>query len=131
MIKVTISDMQNTKDVFSVPELREILATRYGNDANSFEIVPFGKHVPHLTIVVKQNLSVLNYFDSTDTAGFVSDNPDNNLDQNGFTTFYYQSPISGEEYWNRQIVSASDAMRAAEEFAVTIALPTAVRWVEL
>jgi hypothetical protein len=131
MIKVTISDMENTKDVFSVAELREILSMRYDNDANSFEIVPFGKDVPHLTIVIKQNMSVLNYFDSSETAGFVSDNPDNKLDPNGFTTLYYQSPVSGEEYWNRQIVSASDAMRAAEEFAVTMALPTAVRWVEL
>ena len=131
MIKVTISDMKNTKDVFSIAELREILSVRYDNDANSFEIVPFGKDVPHLTVAIKQNISVINYFDSSEGAGFVSDNPDNNLDPNGFTILYYESPASGEEYCNRQIVSASDAMRAAEEFAATLTLPAAIRWTEL
>jgi hypothetical protein len=29
MIKVTISDMENTKDIFSVAELREVLSIRY------------------------------------------------------------------------------------------------------
>jgi hypothetical protein len=43
MIKVTISDMENTKDVFSVAELREVLSVRYENNANSFEIEPLEK----------------------------------------------------------------------------------------
>lgn len=38
MIKVTISDMENTNDVFSIAELREVLSIRYENNANLFEI---------------------------------------------------------------------------------------------
>ena len=48
MIKVTISDMENTK--------------RYDNEAISFESVLFGKDVPHLTLVIKQNISIIDYF---------------------------------------------------------------------
>lgn len=123
--------MENTKDVFSVAELREILSMRYDNDANSFEIVPFEKDLPHLTVIIKQKSATLYYLESFDKPGFVPDNTDNNLDQDNFTMLYYGSPHSAEDIWNRQIVSDSDAMRAAEEFAVTMALPTAVQWVAL
>ena len=131
MIKIIIFDMENTKDVFSIAELREVLSTRYENNANSFEIEPLKNKDSHLTVIIKDIFGVINYFDSTKDENFVSDNPDNSLDRDGFTTLYYENAKVGEEFMNRQIVSASDAMRAAEEFAVTMALPTAVQWIEL
>src|SRR5262249_55190387 len=118
-------------DVFSIDELRKILSVRYANEANSFEIVPLGKDVPHLIVMIMQNVGTLRYIESFEKAGFAPDNPDNNLDPDGFTTLYYGRPESAEDIWNRQIVSASDAMRATEEFAATLTLPTAIRWVEL
>jgi hypothetical protein len=131
MIKVTIGDMKKTKDVFSIVELREILSMRYDNEANSFEIVHIGDSFPHLTILIKQKFATLRYLESFDKPGFVPDNPDNNLDQDGFTTLYYGSPNSAEDVWNRQIVSDSEAIMATEEFAVTAMLPTVIKCVEL
>jgi hypothetical protein len=62
----------------------------------------------------------IHYIESFEDAGFTPDNPDNDFDQNGFTTLYYGSLESTQEIWNRQIVSSTDATRAAEEFATTL-----------
>jgi hypothetical protein len=131
MINVTITDMKTSKDVFSNAELREALSIRYDNGVNSFDIVPIGQSAPHLTVIVNQNVGTLHYIESFQKAGFVPNNPENNLDPNGFTTLYYGMPNSIQETSNPQIVAASDALRAAEEFAATHALPTSIRWTEL
>jgi hypothetical protein len=131
MIKVNITDMETSKDVFSNAELRQALLIRYNNGVNSFEIVPIGQDVPHLTVIIKQDVGTLHYIESFEKAGFVPDNPENNLDPSGFTTLYYGMPSSIHKTSNRQIVAASDALRAAEEFAATQALPTSLRWIEL
>jgi hypothetical protein len=79
----------------------------------------------------KDNTGVLNYFDSSKGKDSVSDNPDNGLDRDDLTTLYYENAKVGEEFMNRQIASASDAMKAAGEFAATLTLPTAIPWSEL
>jgi hypothetical protein len=41
MIKFTILDMKRQKDVFSIPEPREVLPIRYDNEIIYFAISPF------------------------------------------------------------------------------------------
>src|SRR5262245_4409826 len=130
MIKVTIADMKETKDVFSIAELREMLLVRYDNEANSFDIAPIGEDAPHLTIIIKQDVATL-WYESVEKDTFVSYNPENNLDPTAFTILYFGMPNEIQSTRNNQIVAASVALRAAEEFAVTQAPPTSIQWLTL
>jgi hypothetical protein len=130
MIKMTVIDMEATKDVFSINELRDALSVRYDGGVNSFEITPIGLEVPHLTVIIKHDVATL-HFESAEKGQFAVHNPGNNLDPDGFTILYYGSPNEIQETWNPQIVTTSDALRAAEEFATTQALPTSIQWTEL
>jgi hypothetical protein len=130
MIRITIADMKDRKEVFSIAELREILSVRYDNDANSFDISPLGQVYPHLTVIIKQDIATLWYL-SEDKDTFVPYNPENNFDPNGWTILYYGAPNEIQNTRNNQIVAASDALRAAEEFAVTQATPSSIRWSEV
>ena len=130
MIKVTIADMKETKDVFSIADLREMLLVRYDNEANSFDIAPIGEDVPHLTVIIKQDVATL-WYESVEKDTFVSYNPENNLDPTAFTILYFGMPNEIQSTRNNQIVAASVALRAAEEFAVTRAPPTSIQWLTL
>jgi Immunity protein Imm1 len=131
MIKMTISDMKTTRNVLSVTELHQMLSVRYDGGVNSFEIAPIGQDAPHLTVVIRRDIATLHY-DSAENAGFAPYNPENGLDPDGFTTLYYGMPNAIQETWNPQIVTTSEALRAAEEFATTEGrLPTSIRWTEL
>jgi hypothetical protein len=98
--------MRGARDILPIAELREMLSVRCDNEANSYEISPIGQDVPHLTVIVKQDVATL-WYESVNKDYFVSYNPENNLDSNGWTILYYGLPNAIQDTRNTQIVAAS------------------------
>ncbi len=112
-------------------ELQDFLSTRYGDEVNSFEIEPASRETPHLTVIIRGTLATLHFIASFDRPGFVPDNPNNGLEDGGFTVFYYGLPNSEHLTYNRQIVTVEQALGAAKEFATKFQLPKSILWLEL
>jgi hypothetical protein len=122
-----IHDFEAGLDVATVPELEAALSRRHGVGINSFWLGHIAGGFPAINIVVNGDLAHVHYFPKEHHPGFasVADLPGPRPHD---TSVFFIGPK--EKIWvlNDEIVPFSQALKAAEEFAVSNAMPKCVRW---
>ena len=129
MLVSDIFDQQTT--VSSAAELRAVLNQRRGDGVNSFWLSHDGRDYPQLTLLLKGELASLTYFPSDGDAGYV---PVGNL--SALPTGEVAFSISAHEaddlfVVNDAVLPTSLAVKIAEEFLNSDALPTGLKWMHL
>ncbi len=82
-------------------------------------------------MMVKGDLAYLEYFPSDGHPGFVSIGNSLNLKPGGLTTFFPDRTNETLQIMNEAVVPFSDALKAAQEFAVSKTLPKCIQWESL
>jgi hypothetical protein len=122
-----VEDFEIGLDVTTMQELEAALSRRHGVGINSFWLAHVVGGFPAINIVVKGDLAHVHYFPKEDHPGFksVADLPGPRPRD---TSVFFIAPK--EKIWvlNDGIVPFSQALKAAEEFAVSNAMPKCVRW---
>jgi hypothetical protein len=125
-----IDDYDSVCEVAKPADIEVALGKRHGNGINSFWLTHGGKRYPAINIMVKGDLATVHYLPKHRDAGFVSVGEVAGPRANE-TTIFFVGPT--EEIWvaNYQLVPFSDALKAAQEFAISKTLPKSIQWFEL
>ncbi|MFL5244889.1 MAG: hypothetical protein ACJ8FY_22535 [Gemmataceae bacterium] len=113
-------------------DLRAILTESREDGANSFWLSHEGKNYPHLALLVKGELATVTYFPKDRDAGYV---PVGNLAglPTGEMTAFSVSQYKADDVFvvNDAVLPVSLAVKIAEEFFHSDALPTGLKWLHL
>jgi hypothetical protein len=126
-----IEDFGGSYYAATTAEVENALAKRYGSGVNEVWLSHEGHKFPALSIVVNGELASLNYFPEEDHPGFVSSGNIDGMNQDGYTTFYINTPSEKHEVWNGAVVSLQTAVAASKEFLHNEQLPPSIEWSEL
>jgi hypothetical protein len=125
-----IEDYDSVCDAASPADIEAALRKRHGDGINAFWLSHGSRLHPVLSILVKGDLAYLLYIPNEDHPGFtsVSELP---VARPHETTVFFVTP--NEKAWivNGAVVPFSDALRVAQEFAISAAMPRSMRWFEL
>jgi hypothetical protein len=127
---VRIHDYESVRDVTEPADIAAALSRRYGRGINSFWLSHGAELYPTINIMVNGNLAGVHYLPKDRDAGFVPVAEVPGLSPSE-TTVFFVSPA--EKIWvvNYQIISFSDALKVAQEFAISTKLPKCVEWLKL
>jgi hypothetical protein len=122
-----IEDFDTGVDVTKPADVEAALRKRHGVGINSFWLGHMAGEFPAINIVVKGDLAHVHYFQKEDHPGFasVADSPGPRPSD---TSVFYIGP--NEKIWvlNDEIVPFSQALKAAQEFAISKTMPKCIRW---
>ena len=123
-----IDDYYSECEVTKPADIEAALSKRHGDGINSFMLSHGGERYPAMNIMVTGELAVLHYLPKDRDAGFVSDSSPYD---SGETITFFVGPT--EKIWapNYQVVPFSDAVKAAQEFAISATLPKCIEWFRL
>jgi hypothetical protein len=125
-----IEDYDSVCDVTSPADIEAALSKRHGNGINAFWLSHGSKLHPVMSILVKGDLAYVLYIPNEDHPGFasVSELPAARPHE---TSIFFVTP--NEKAWilNGAVVPFSDALKAAQEFAVSATIPRSIGWFEL
>ena len=126
-----VQDNDSVSNVTSPAEVEAALGKRHGGGRNSFWLSHGAELFPVINIMVKGDLAYLDYFPSDGHPGLASVGRSLNLSPGGYTTFFPDDTNERLEIMNEAVVPFSDALKAAQEFAISKALPKCIQWFEL
>jgi hypothetical protein len=112
-------------------DIEAALCKRDGAGRNSFWLSHGDELYPVINILVNGDLAYLEYFPSEDHPGFISVGRSPNLSPGGYTSFFPDDTNETLQIMNAAVVSFSDALKAAQEFANSGTLPKCIEWFEL
>jgi hypothetical protein len=122
-----VEDFETALEVTTPADLEAALSKRHGVGINSFWLADGAGMFPAITIVVKGDLAHIHYFPNADHPGFgsVAEFPGPRPDE---TSIFFIS--ANERIWvsNDETISFSDALKAAQEFAISKTMPKCIRW---
>jgi hypothetical protein len=114
-------------DVTAPADIEAALRKRHGAGINSFWLGYEAGGFPALNILVKGNLAHVHYFPNEDHPGFASvaklpvPRPDE-------LRVFFINPTEEIDILNGEVIPFSDALKAAQEFAVSATMPKCIRW---
>jgi hypothetical protein len=125
-----VEDFGCGRDITTPQDLAAALNKRYGDGINSFWLSHGVDEFPAINILVKGGLAYVHYFPELARAGFASLAREPGPKPNE-TSVFLLDPT--EKVWirNDALVPFQDALKAAQEFAISKALPKCIRWLEL
>jgi hypothetical protein len=125
-----IYDYDFVWDVTEPADILAALSKRHGEAINSFWLSHGAGQYPAVNILVKRELSSVHYIPKERHAGSVSVAKVPGPRANETTIFFIRP---GEKIWvaNDQIIPFSDALKVAQEFATSAALPKCIQWFDL
>jgi len=125
-----IQDYDSVCDVTEPADIAAALSKRHGNGINSFWLSYGAELYPAINILVKRDLASVHYLPEDQDAGFVSVAKVLGARANE-TSIFFIGPT--EKIWvvNHQVVPFSDALKVAQEFAISTTLPKCIQWFEL
>jgi hypothetical protein len=122
-----VEDFETMREVATPPEVEAALSKRHGDGINSFWISHGAELRPAVNITVKGDLAYVHYFPNEDHPGYGSTAklPGPTPTE---TSVVFLSP--NEMIWvpNDEVVPFSEALRAAQEFAISKTRPKCIRW---
>jgi hypothetical protein len=126
-----IQDNDSISNVTNPVDIEAALGKRDGAGRNSFWLSHGAELYPVINIMVKGDVAYLGYFPNEDHPGFNSVGESLNLSRGGYTTFFPDDTNETLQIMNEAVVPFSDALRAAQEFAVSKTFPKCIRWTSL
>jgi hypothetical protein len=125
-----IQDLDSVCDVTKPSDIDAVLSKRHGIGINAFWLSHGSKLHPVISILVKRDVAYVLYIPNEDHPGFasVAKLPVARPDE---TSIFFVSP--NEKAWilNSAVIPFSDALRAAQEFAISPTMPKSIQWFEL
>jgi hypothetical protein len=122
-----VEDFETGLDITTLRELEAILKKRHGAGINSFWLGHVAGGFPAINIVVKGDLAHVHYFPNEDHPGFASLAKLPGPTPNETSVFFIRPK---EKIWvlNDEVVPFSEALKAAQEFALSEAMPKCIQW---
>jgi hypothetical protein len=114
-----------------IADIERVLRTRHRGGRNAFWLSHGTDRFPDISILVIGDRAYMLYFPREGHPGFASIGTVPGLPPGGITNFF---PDDGDEPFdivNEAIVRFEDALKVAQEFAISPALPKSMRWSEL
>src|SRR5215469_4733343 len=125
-----IEDFKGTSDSTNSEEIEMALAKRYGEGVNEFWLSHSDSRYPAMSILVKGDIAALHYFPNDQNPPMISVGK-GGLTSGGTTIFYINNEEEKQEIPNDMIVSFSEALAAAKEFAAEKQPPRCIEWFAL
>jgi hypothetical protein len=126
-----IQDNESETNVTSSRDIEAALSKRQGSGRNSFWLSHGTELYPVISVLVNGDLAYLEYFPSDGHPGFTSVGGSLDLSPGGHTAFFPDDTHETLQIMNEAVVPFPDAVRAAQEFAISKTLPRCIEWVEL
>jgi immunity protein Imm1 of predicted polymorphic toxin system len=127
---VRVEDFETALEVTTPTDLEAALSKRHGAAINSFWLSHGAEEFPAINIMVKGDLAYVHYFPQERHPGFASAAKELVPKPNETSTFFVYPT---EKVWvlNSALIPFSDALKVAQEFAVSKAMPRCIQWSEL
>jgi hypothetical protein len=125
-----IQDNDSVSNVTSPAEVEAALGKRH-NGRNSFWLSHGAELYPVINILVVGDFAYLEYFPSEGHPGFIPTGVPPILSPSGYTAFFPDDTNETLQIMNEAVVPFSEALKAAQEFAISKTLPKCIRWFEL
>jgi hypothetical protein len=126
-----IQDYDSVCNVTSPADIEAALRKRYGAGCNAFSLSDGDELFPAINIMVKGDLARVHYFPEERHPGFASVGRLPGLRSDEDTVFCMSSSSEPVEIMNDAVVSFSDALKVAQEFAFSSKLPKCIEWFKL
>jgi hypothetical protein len=126
-----IEDYDAVRDVASPLDIEAALRKNDGTRRNAFWLSHESNKYPAINILVRGDLAYVHYFPKHRHPGFASIGTVPGLSPGGDTSFYPSDSNETLEILNDAVVRFEDALRVAQEFAVSPTLPKSIQWLEL
>jgi len=125
-----VEDYDSKCEVADPADIDAVLSKRHGDGLNSFWLSHGAEDFPAINILVRADLAYVHYFPKEREPGFASAAKVPGPRSNG-TTIFFEYP--SEKMWvsNRAVIPFSDALRVAQEYAVSATRPKCIDWSEL
>jgi hypothetical protein len=126
-----IEDCDSAHDVEKPADIATVLSKRRGIGGNSFWMGQTAGGFPAINIMVNGGLACLHYFPKEGHPGFSSVGGSLGLNPEGYTIFHHDGTEETSQIMNDAVVPFSDALRAAQEFAISKTMPKCIEWESL
>jgi hypothetical protein len=123
-----VQDFDSTHNVENPADIEAVLSRRHRTGVNSFWLGQRAGGFPAINIMVNGNLAYVHYFPKEDHPGFASVGGSLGLNPEGDTIFFHDNTEETCPIMNDAVVPFSDALKAAQEFAVSNARPKCLQW---
>jgi hypothetical protein len=122
-----IEDFDSEHDVTRPEDITAALSKRDGRGINSFWLSHGAEEFPAINIMVKGELAYVHYFPKHRHPGYASVAKTLGPRPNE-TSIFYLYPT--EKVWvlNSELIPFSDALKVAQEFAISTAMPKCIQW---
>jgi hypothetical protein len=114
-----IQDYYAVWDVMNPADVEAALSKRHRSGRNAF-LLSHGN----------SDLAYVHFCPRQQHPGFAASGMVPNLKTGGETVFFPDDTEEPLEMMNEQVVSFSDALKVAQEFAVSAAMPKSIQWIE-
>jgi hypothetical protein len=128
---VRIEDYHTVWDVTSPADIEAALRKRHGAGRNAFWLFHGSNTSPVISIMVKGDLAYVHYFPKDRHPGFASFGALPGLTSGCDTSFFPDDTEETFEIMNYAVVRFADALKVAQEFAISPALPKSIQWSEM
>jgi hypothetical protein len=124
-----IEDFDSVHDLTTRLEIERALSKRHDAGINSFWLSHGTEQRPAINIMVNGDLAYVHYFPDEDHPGYASVGALSHLPRGGITNFF-DGPSGGEPFdiLNEAVVPFSEALKVAQEFAVSKEMPKCIPW---
>jgi hypothetical protein len=125
-----IEDYESKCDLTAPADIAAALSKRYGG-RNTFWLFHGNEQRPELNILVSGDLAYAHFFPKEGHPGYRSVGTLQNLRPGEDTVFFLYNSREPVEIMNEAIIPFSDALRGAQEFAISKTFPKSIRWSSL
>jgi hypothetical protein len=122
-----IEDFDSERDVTRPEDITAALSKRDGRGINSFWLSHGAEKFPAINIMVKGELAYVHYFPKHRHPGYASVAKTLGPRPNE-TSIFFLDPTEKVWVMNRELIPFSDALKVAQEFAISTAMPKCIRW---
>jgi hypothetical protein len=126
-----IHDYETAWNLTDPEGIEAALSKRYGAGRNAFWLYHGSEGHPAINIMVNGDLAYVHYFPEDRHPGFASVGTVPSLRPGGDTIFFPDDTDDTFDIVNEAVVRFSDALKVAQEFAISPALPKSIQWSEL
>lgn len=123
-----IEDFDSDRDLTAPVEIEAALSKRHGAGINSFWLSHGLEKRPAINIMINGDLAYIHYLPDDHHPGFTSVGGMSQLRPGGTTDFFLSPSDEPLDLLNDGVVPFSSALKVAQEFAISSAMPKCIAW---